>query len=113
MPSRQSHGPSSELPKGSNACAHLVLIDTPYSDDGVPPRGEEPVERWVQLQGIDSIPVILLHFISNNIGNLADTNTSQAVLRCSLLLANSNTKLTPQRLKGVTDNPAQDKRVCC
>lgn len=84
-PTRQSHW--SKPP-------HLVLIDTPYSDDGVPPCGEEPVECWVQLQGINSIAIVLLHFISNNIGNLADINKSQAMVRCSLLVASSNSKLT-------------------
>lgn len=73
---------------------HLVLIDAPYSDDGVPPCGEEPVECWVQLQGINSISIVLLHFISDNIGNLADTNKSQGTVRCSLLVASSNSKLT-------------------
>lgn len=48
----------------------LVLIDTPYPYDGVPPCREESVQRRVQLKRIYPVPVVLLHFISNHIGNL-------------------------------------------
>lgn len=54
---------------------YLVLVDAPNPDDGVPPCREQSVECWVQLQGVDSISVVLLHFISNNIGDLTNTAT--------------------------------------
>lgn len=72
-----------------------MLIDTPYSYDGVSTGREKSVKCWVQLQGIDPISVVLLHFISNNIGNL--TNTSRlavyevikhVIIKSSLLVAN-------------------------
>lgn len=47
----------------------LVLIDAPYPHDGVWTCCEKPVECWNQLQGIDSILMVLLHFIWNNVGN--------------------------------------------
>lgn len=53
---------------------YLVLTDTPYSYDGVSTGREESVKCWVQLQGIDPVSVVLLHLVSNNIGNLTDTS---------------------------------------
>jgi hypothetical protein len=87
VPSDRATGPRGELTQTHGSClTYLVLIDTPYSYDGVSTCCEESVECWVQLQGIDSIPIVFLHFISNYIRNLMGTNRSQAMVRCSLLV---------------------------
>lgn len=54
---------------------YFVLVDAPYPDDGVPSSGEEPVQRRVQLEGIDPVAVVLLHLISNDIGHLEHRHT--------------------------------------
>lgn len=41
-----------------------MLIDTPYSYDGVSTCCEESVECWVQLQGIDYLEFSALLLIS-------------------------------------------------
>lgn len=72
---------------------YLVLIDAPYPYDGVSTRREKPVEGWVQLQGIDSISIVLLHFISDHIGNLTNESSfafheaTEHAVKCSLLVA--------------------------
>lgn len=49
---------------------YFVLINTPYPDDRVSPCGEEPVQRRVELEGVHPIPIILLHLVSNDVGDL-------------------------------------------
>lgn len=51
-------------------CTYFVLIDAPYADDGVSSRGEQAVQSRVQLQGVHAVPIVLLHFISDHVGNL-------------------------------------------
>lgn len=54
-----------------------MLVDTPYPDDRVPPSSEEPVQRWVQLECIHPISIVLLHLISNDIGHLKHSENSE------------------------------------
>lgn len=78
---------------------YLVLIDTPYPNDGISTCCEKSIEGWVQLQGIDSISIVLLHFISNNIGNLTSESTfafyevTEHAVKCSLPVADLKFKI--------------------
>lgn len=84
---------------------HLVLIDAPYPDDGVSAGCEKSVQGGVQLQGIDSISIVLLHFISNNIGNLTSESTfafyevTEHAIKCSLLAADRKFKTPFSNIK--------------
>lgn len=50
-----------------------MLTDTPYPYDGVPAGREQSVQRWVQLQSIDAIAIVLLDLIANNVRHLPNT----------------------------------------
>lgn len=58
------------VPQESEQQSYLVLVHTPYPDDGVSSSGEEPVQRRIQLERIHPVSIVLFHFISNDIGHL-------------------------------------------
>lgn len=47
-----------------------MLIDTPNPDDRVPSCREKSVQGGVELQRIDTIPIVFLDLISDDIGHL-------------------------------------------
>lgn len=55
---------------------YLVLVDAPYPDNRVSTSSEEPVKSRVQLQSINSITVVFLHFISDHIRHLRHTENA-------------------------------------